>query len=179
MEEELKAGLQDKKEDFIVLTPMFLGDPDLMVQALDLVKRSDLQTQVMLAFIQYARPHHEISRKALAQHVDVTGMVLKALEKGNLQSRKEIYRSGYFFIPWISISAAFNGSGKSYWNDQCFIRARKTGLLYYMVWRGGKTRVYSEFIKDVVSTGRQVLYLLPEIALTTYLIEKLQEKSRK
>jgi primosomal protein N' (replication factor Y) len=176
MEEELKAGLQDKKEDFIVLTPMFRGDPDLMVQALDLVKRSDLQTQVMLAFIQYARPHHEISRKALAQHVDVTGTVLKALEKkGIFKVEKRSIALATSSSLDINLPPLSTDQVRAIETINASYEQGKQVSLLYGVTGSGKTRVYSEFIKDVVSKGGQVLYLLPEIALTTYLIEKLRK----
>jgi primosomal protein N' (replication factor Y) len=39
----------------------------------------------------------------------------------------------------------------------------------------GKTRVYIELMRDVIKKGGQVLYLLPEIGLTTQLISRLQK----
>src|SRR5690606_27036478 len=38
----------------------------------------------------------------------------------------------------------------------------------------GKTEIYVKLIEDVITTGKQVLYLLPEIALTTQLVTRLQ-----
>ena len=38
----------------------------------------------------------------------------------------------------------------------------------------GKTEVYVKLIKECINTGKEVLYLLPEIALTTQLISRLQ-----
>ncbi|MEO5583584.1 MAG: primosomal protein N' [Saprospiraceae bacterium] len=176
MEEELKAGLQDKKEDFIILAPKFKGDPDLMVGALDLVKRSELQTQVILAFIQYARPHQEISRKSLSKHADVNAAVLKVLEK------KEI-----FIIEKRSVSMETSkqlevnlpelspDQRKAIAEIQSSFNEGTQVSLLHGVTGSGKTRIYSEFIKDIVSQGGQVLYLLPEIALTTYMINKLRQ----
>ncbi|WP_299781473.1 primosomal protein N' [uncultured Formosa sp.] len=46
--------------------------------------------------------------------------------------------------------------------------------LLHGVTSSGKTEVYVKLIEDVIKTGKQVLYLLPEIALTTQLVNRLQ-----
>ncbi len=51
----------------------------------------------------------------------------------------------------------------------------KNVALLYGVTGSGKTRVYVELIREVMQRGGQVLYLLPEIALTTQIINRLQK----
>ncbi|WP_242155032.1 replication restart helicase PriA [Aestuariivivens sediminis] len=46
--------------------------------------------------------------------------------------------------------------------------------LLHGVTSSGKTEIYAKLIEDCISSGKQVLYLLPEIALTTQLISRLQ-----
>lgn len=48
-------------------------------------------------------------------------------------------------------------------------------VLLHGVTGSGKTQVYIERIKEALDAGQQVLYLLPEIALTTQLIQRLQQ----
>ena len=47
--------------------------------------------------------------------------------------------------------------------------------LFHGVTSSGKTEVFVKLIQDVIKSGRQVLYLLPEIALTTQLISRLRQ----
>ena len=56
---------------------------------------------------------------------------------------------------------------KSHFNE------RKVALLHGVT-ASGKTEVYAALIQEALSSGKQVLYLLPEIALTTQLITRLQ-----
>ncbi|WP_407942459.1 primosomal protein N' [Mesoflavibacter sp. CH_XMU1404-2] len=48
-------------------------------------------------------------------------------------------------------------------------------VLLHGVTSSGKTEVYVKLIEDVIAEGKQALYLLPEIALTTQLVSRLQD----
>jgi len=47
-------------------------------------------------------------------------------------------------------------------------------VLFHGVTSSGKTEIYVKLIEDVLQSEKQVLYLLPEIALTTQLVSRLQ-----
>ena len=51
----------------------------------------------------------------------------------------------------------------------------KKVTLLHGVTSSGKTEVYVKLIEDCINAGKQALYLLPEIALTTQLITRLQD----
>ena len=51
--------------------------------------------------------------------------------------------------------------------------ANKPALLFGIT-GSGKTEIYIKFIQEILSKGKQVLYLLPEIALTDFMVERLR-----
>ncbi len=57
---------------------------------------------------------------------------------------------------------------------QNFFHEEKPVLLHGVT-GSGKTEIYMHFIQDFLAKGKQVLYLVPEIALTTQLINRLQK----
>jgi primosomal protein N' (replication factor Y) len=56
----------------------------------------------------------------------------------------------------------------------CRLFEEKPAVLLHGVTSSGKTEIYIHMIRDVVRSGKQVLYLLPEIALTTQITERLK-----
>src|SRR5690606_19003916 len=52
---------------------------------------------------------------------------------------------------------------------------QKDVCLLHGVTSSGKTEIYTKLIEDYIKEGKQVLYLLPEIALTTQLVSRLTE----
>ena len=60
------------------------------------------------------------------------------------------------------------------YNEICRSFEEKKTVLLHGVTSSGKTEVYIQLIEDAIQQGKQVLYLLPEIALTTQIVQRLQ-----
>lgn len=117
----------------------------------------------------------EVSRSQLLQRVEGGDAALRALiEKGYLESYTvEVGR--------LKTCAATETLGMRPLNDhqQRALEQIKTSFeqhditLLHGVTSSGKTEVYMKLIEDTLSEGKQVLYMLPEIALTTQITTRL------
>lgn len=61
------------------------------------------------------------------------------------------------------------------YNSICEYFDNETPVLLHGVTSSGKTEVYIKLIEETLKKGKQVLYMLPEIALTTQIIERLKK----
>ena len=149
---------------------------DAMHQLLDELSRAHKQREVVLNYFSIkARSTRPISAKELQKSSGVTASTLKSLVKKNIFqeyyikedrvgfdgeiTRKHIEFNEYQLKAFGQIKASFE---------------EKTVCLLHGVTSSGKTEIYLKLIEEVLNEGKQALYLLPEIALTTQLINRLQ-----
>ena len=179
--ENLVERYHARKETYVRLTAS-RGDGDALHAAFDAVKKGSKQETALLALIEMsgfmrqslAEPV-EVTRAALMERSGVTSAVISAMAKKGIV---EIYtckisRFSYSGRPSVVLPSltdtqkeALDRIHKS-WFD-------KDITLLRGVTSSGKTELYIHLIDYVMRQGRQVLYLVPEIALTTQLTSRLQ-----
>ncbi|WP_304611810.1 replication restart helicase PriA [Paramuribaculum intestinale] len=155
------------------------GDTEALHRAFDAVASARRQEAALLALtdmsgIMRGEPS-EVAVKALCERADINLPILKALQQKSIVEiyRKEIGRFRYNGLVTASLPTlsdpqreALNAIHAS-WRD-------KNVTLLRGVTSSGKTELYIHLIDFVLRQRRQVLYLVPEIALTTQLTERLQ-----
>ena len=147
----------------------------------DIVKRARQQEKMLIAYLdlsawmQSATPK-EVLKSDLLERSGASPAVLKGLvDKGVLEIyKKEINRftvdvSESAELPQLSNAqlAAYNSILDKWKENKVTLLRGVTG--------SGKTEIYSHLINDVLNLGQQVLYLVPEISLTTQLTSRLQK----
>jgi primosomal protein N' (replication factor Y) len=178
-EEELRHRYQPRLEDYILAGPLFSDEPGLHALMDHLEKRAPNQLKGLLSFYHLTGGntlgHEGIRRSDLQKHAGIDSqVVLKLQEKGVFFiEKREVDRlifEGEISKPADLSEAQANAldSIRQGWNE-------RDVTLLHGVTASGKTEVYIHLISECINRGEQVLYLLPEIALTTQIIRRLQK----
>jgi primosomal protein N' (replication factor Y) len=175
--EEIKNSYKPREAIFVQLTPEYHSEEGLQ-QAMDLLSGKEKQLEVLLAYIKLSNFFHNdiklVKRSTLLRSIKRTASALNPLVKKGIVSvfKKEISRvktlnSNVKPLPDLSHEQknAFD-LVESHWKS-------KEVVLLEGVTSSGKTLIYANLIKKMLASGKQVLYLLPEIGLTDHLISRL------
>jgi primosomal protein N' (replication factor Y) len=175
LEEEIKEGYKPKLVRYVKLHSKYESDNGLG-ELLEVLKNANKQKEIVLAYFQImASEKKPITVKKLVEVSNSTSTVVKALidkeifEEYLLQQDRVSF-AGEATDKKLLLSEAQNTAFESIKNS--FLE--KEVCLLHGVTSSGKTEIYIKLIEEYLATGRQVLYLLPEIALTTQLVSRLR-----
>ena len=129
-----------------------------------------------MAFIELSRKKGAIRKTDLYKKANVDGTVIKAIVKKGIFELKEreVSRVGGYEEDLVEANQLSEQQTEALAAIQQYHQESKVVLLHGVT-GSGKTRVYMELMEQIVAQNRQVLYLLPEIALTTQIVERLQK----
>ena len=182
----LKAedGYKPKTETYIRLAEKYRTVEALHI-AINMLTRAEKQLAAFLGYLQLSHwdeaEHHanieEITREELmnASHSTSTtiGMLVK---RGMLETyEKEVGRLNHSGEPHPENIQKLSPAQQDAYNAILFSMMRKNVTLLHGVTSSGKTEIYIHLIQHTLEEGKQVLYLLPEIALTVQIMDRLQK----
>ena len=172
-------GFQPKRQLFVRLAAAYRQEERLL-PLLDSLKRAKKQEQLLLRFLDLTQALEpgsaaEMPRKALLEQCDASPAVLEGLlKRGVLETyEKEVERQR---TPkrWqeIAMKPLSEAQARAFAEIQAVFQEKAVCLLQGVT-SSGKTEIYAHLIAEELRQGRQVLYLLPEIAITTQIMERL------
>ncbi len=176
--EELKKGFIPKKQMFIGLSEN-CRDENKLNEIFAELKRAPKQEHLLIYYLEISHALNpllskEISKKELLEQSRCNPAVLDGLlKKGILVSyEKEIGRLQLPVCRIQPLAPLTDIQEKAYSEIHDSFKQKDVCLLHGVT-SSGKTEIYTYLIQDALGKGRQVLYLLPEIALTTQITERL------
>ena len=178
--EELRHKYRPRTESYIRLAQIAPGEQEKLRPLFDELKAAKKQLRLLMCylelsgFMQKGTPR-EVSRKELLERAEVSPQILSTLvTKGIFENYgKEISRLSNNPLHTESPYPLSPIQQKAY-NEIIDRFSQKETVLLHGVTSSGKTEIYIHLIDTVLKQGRQVLYLVPEIALTTQLTTRLQ-----
>lgn len=177
--ERIRANYKPKTEVCIRLS-FEPGNQEALRNAFELVKRSKQQETLLLSYLElshFMQPgnYTEVSRAALLERAGVSAAVLAGVvNKGvMLIYKREISRFAKVMRHCADLPTLSSEQSRAL-NEICSAMRDKSVTLLHGVTSSGKTEIYTHLIDNALKQGRQVLYLVPEIALTTQLTDRLQ-----
>jgi primosomal protein N' (replication factor Y) len=177
VEERLNEDYRPKQVRFLRLHPAY-EDEIALEELLKSLSRAPKQTEVLLYLFQLQRGvQSPVKSSDLEKQLGTSRSVIKTLiDKEVLEEYSQIQdRIRYKDTNSPQNLAVLNAEQEAALNEiQTYFGEAKPVLLYGVT-ASGKTEIYSHLIAQTLSEGKQVLYLVPEIALTTQLTNRLQD----
>ena len=184
----LKAedGYRPKTETYVGLTEKFRDEMALNI-ALDMVSRYEKQQKALAGYLELSHwaemsgtaipdDIKEITQTELCNVTHCTTPTVKSLVKRGILEiyQKEIGRlnTDGEFTP--QNAKLLNEAQQEAYNQVLMQFMKKNVVLLHGVTSSGKTEIYIHLILKALQDHKQVLFLLPEIALTVQIMERLQ-----
>lgn len=194
----LKAedGYRPKTETYIRLTPAYQNEAALHV-ALNILGRAPKQLEAFITYLelsgwdqveemsneklemrngQQGDDISEITREELLNASHASATTLQQLEKrGMLETYEvEVGRLNHGGAYHPELIKQLNTAQQEAYNQVLLSMMKKPVTLLHGVTSSGKTEIYIHLIRQALERKEQVLYLLPEIALTVQMMQRLQ-----
>ena len=175
-----------KTELYITLCDNFRNESALQI-AMGMLSRARVQMKAFSTYLdisgwaevpyENAECHREITREELSNVSGCTITVINALcERGLLKTyEKQVGRLNNTGTLKTENIKELNDNQMHAIGEIRDLFKEKNVVLLHGVTSSGKTEIYIHLINEVLKTGRQVLYLLPEIALTVQITERLRK----
>ncbi|MGZ5222299.1 MAG: replication restart helicase PriA, partial [Chitinophagaceae bacterium] len=176
--EALKQTYSAKKETYVLLSRQYDNEEELakLLNEDKKLQRAEKQMELLLSYLHLVKTQGEVTKPELLKKSGATDAQLKGLvdKKIVFTEKRNIDRLQY--LP-KDIKVDFElspGQDKALEEIQRSFETKQTCLLHGIT-SSGKTNIYIKLIEEYIRQGRQVLYMLPEIALTSQVIRRLQK----
>lgn len=181
VDEAVKQKFKPKVETCISLAPE-LADEEKLHSVFDGLAKAPKQLKLLMCylteskFLSQSGQVEEVTKKQLMEKSECNAAAIKSMvdKKIFVAYEKQVGRTTLSDLHTTAINTLSAAQQTAY---QEIIRhfGEKQTVLLHGVTSSGKTEIYIHLIQDVIKTGKQALFLLPEIALTTQITMRLRK----
>jgi primosomal protein N' (replication factor Y) len=171
---KVEDGYRPKTETYIRLTPKFRNEQALHI-ALNMLQRAPSQQKAFIDYLTLSSQGDDITRDELLNQGHTLATITALVKRGLLETyEQEVGRLNYAGEPHLENIKPLSPVQQNAYNQIQFSFLKKNVTLLYGVTSSGKTEIYIHLIRQALEQKKQVLYLLPEIALTVQIMQRLQ-----
>lgn len=175
LNEEVSENYKPKLVRYVRLHPQFDSENGLN-NLLEQLKNATKQKEIIMRFFQLkATEKKPITAKSLIDAANTTTTILKNLIDKNILESYFLQHDRVTFKNTKLNNFELSTAQQEAFENIVTIFQTKDVCLLHGITSSGKTEIYSKLIDLYISQEKQVLYLLPEIALTTQLVGRLQK----
>lgn len=173
--EELQEKFAPKKMRIVSISNHISDSEEARIEALDSLKKAKVQEETFLQLLDFLPHGTNLPVSEIYRLTGSNGQILKALQKKGFITIEEVedsritaYEKTEDKLPALSSEQiiALDAIREAHAENKTAIIHGVTG--------SGKTRLYIEEITQCLNSGRQALFLMPEIALTTQMVQRVK-----
>jgi len=176
IQEEVFEQYIPKQKTYLRLAAGFSTEEKLNTVLEELSAHATKQREVLMhLFLLQAQTKKPIEPKMLLESAKASSGVLKTLVDKGIIERYELQEDRHNFEGDVHAISQLTEAQEAAYNKLQKSFETHSVCLLHGVTSSGKTEVYIRCIEEVLKAGKQILYLVPEIALTTQLIGRLRK----
>ncbi len=171
--DELEAAYKPKKEKIVRLDSIY-RDEEKLHELFDILGSAPKQLKLLMAYMELNTRYGSVRQKDLIERADASSAQVKALADKQIFILNEIEVDRLGLQPEkTDLKIEFTPAQLKAYNELEEELEEKDVVLLEGVTGSGKTMLYIKKLKECIESGKQALLLLPEIALTTQLVNRL------
>lgn len=178
--QKIESSYQAKTKTYLFLPEIYQKNEHLLEEPLNALSRAPQQENLLLYVISAHLQGQLCPKSETLKHLNISaGVVSSLVEKGYIIEKSvEVDR-----VPDLPVAVnekflVMNPAQENVYQDikKSFTLNPSTPVLLNGITGSGKTLIYVHLIRDAIKSGKQVLYLLPEISITQQIIDRVKRE---